>query len=93
MPDAPQLCDSPIIFMKFNCHNEALLERKYFTGIVPLLTKTTVLGHLLVQRLSPPPQILRKLVGKSSSGFEDLYIQKNHHEIPYPECPYRILKQ
>ena len=32
-----------------------LLEQMYFTGSIPLLTTTTVLGHVVFPKLSPIP--------------------------------------
>ena len=51
-----------MISMKFDGPKKIQLERKYFTGSIPLLTLPTVLRHVLVPWLSPLPQFLRNVV-------------------------------
>ena len=41
-----------------------LFTEKYFSGSMPLLSLATVLGHVMVPRLSPLPQYLRSMVEK-----------------------------
>ena len=65
-PDSPQLCNS--LMFSMNLHEKALLEQKYVAGNMPLLTPTTALGHVVILRLSPLPQLLRNVVEELALG-------------------------
>ena len=60
-----QLCYRLMISMKFNWHNKRLCwSEGVLQGTCPYLPTTTVLRHLVVPRLSPLQQFLRKVVTK-----------------------------
>ena len=63
---------------------EALLDKKYSTGSIPLLTPAIALGHVAVQRILPLPQILRNVVEKTSGVGQE-------HCIPYPIIWYQVI--
>ena len=56
---------------------EALLEQKYFTGSMPLLTPTTLSRHDVVLRLSSIPHCF-EMWCIISSGGQERYILKAH---------------
>ena len=54
-----------ISLQKYYWHKkEALLEQTYFTGRMPLLAPTTVLGHVVILRHSPLPKSSTNVVEK-----------------------------
>ena len=50
-PDSPQPCDGVMISVNFERH-QYLLQQKYFTASMPLLTPTTVIRHVVAPTLS-----------------------------------------
>ena len=75
----PHLCNSDMISMKHNRRQkEALLEQKYYSGSMPLLTP----NHSF--RTCGGPKIFNKCGGNTSSVEQECYILKTHEELSYP---------
>ena len=72
------LCNSIMICMKF----ESFLEQKYSTGSMCLLTPTTVLGYVVVQKLTPLPQFLRNAVEKLAQDGRNITSKNPPKNLP-----------
>ena len=88
------ICLNFVTFLRSPCSltdaKKALLERRCFTDCMPLLTPTTVWGHVIVLRPFPLPPFFEIQCESSSGGqecwnFQECCFLKSHWTPPLPK--------